>query len=430
MEEIAKTECTEVLSFAGYQEFEQAADRTALKIKEGFMEMGYILKIARDTQILAGSEYRNVEDFAQKRYDLDKGTVSRYIRIVERFSEGGCTHILRENYKQMGFAKLSLMLHMPDSIAEELLDTYSKQEIQEIKEEIDAEKEITDIEVAIEAAAEETDEEQENENSLCRALRQMGKEQRNICGRLHLCVNKETDRERMKESILDILAPAGDAIIMVRIPGTGRQMIAITDGRISVTNTRTGEKDIYTEEDLAKAAYNVFWGINSEEEPEEEPEETKAPEEPKKENKKQEAPKKRKDSRVTKAKQPKKQEAKEPEAPKEEIIEQPDEQAEGQMNTEDYPEAMPEELGFLKVAPVQLDERKENEGSDTERMRAAEVREKATRASMHAERLKNKLDGYMYGREISEQEVEELLEITDQIREMIEGMREVEKHLT
>ena len=143
---------TEVLAFARYQDLERAADRTAVKIKEGFMEMGYILKVARDTDILDGSGYAGHEEFAEKRYGLDKGTVSRYIRIVERFSVGGNSHVLQDGYRNIGFAKLSLMLHMPDAIAEEITESYSKQEVQAIKEEIDAEHAVSDIEVAIEAA--------------------------------------------------------------------------------------------------------------------------------------------------------------------------------------------------------------------------------------------------------------------------------------
>lgn len=44
------------------------------------------------------------------------------------------------------------MLHMPDAVAEEITGSYSKQEVQAIKEEIDAEHAVSDIEVAIEAA--------------------------------------------------------------------------------------------------------------------------------------------------------------------------------------------------------------------------------------------------------------------------------------
>ena len=97
MDGLVKTESMEVLAFAGYQEFEAAADRTAVKIKEGYMEMGYILKMARDTDILRESGYSGYEEFADKRYGLDKGTVSRYIRIVERFSVDGNSHVLKEN---------------------------------------------------------------------------------------------------------------------------------------------------------------------------------------------------------------------------------------------------------------------------------------------------------------------------------------------
>lgn len=166
---------TEVLAFARYQDLERAADRTAVKIKEGFMEMGYILKVARDTDILDGSGYAGHAEFAEKRYGLDKGTVSRYIRIVERFSVGGNSHVLQDGYRNIGFAKLSLMLHMPDAIAEEITGSYSKQEVQAIKEEIDAEHAVSDIEVAIEAAQVQ---EPEREGSLLeRAVRQLGREQ-------------------------------------------------------------------------------------------------------------------------------------------------------------------------------------------------------------------------------------------------------------
>lgn len=213
---------TELLAFAEYPDLEKAADRTAAKIKEGFMEMGYILKVARDTDILAGSGYGNHEEFAEKRYGLDKGTVSRYIRIVERFSVGGNSHMLQESYKNIGFAKLSLMLHMPDAIAEEITESYSKQEVQAIKEEIDAERAVSDIEVAIEDA--ETPEEKKTGNLLERALRQLGKEQPVIRRKLYGACRKEAG---LLPALLGILAPQGDAIYMVRVPGVGRLMISV-----------------------------------------------------------------------------------------------------------------------------------------------------------------------------------------------------------
>ena len=336
-EEISETG-TEVLKFAGYREFERAADQTAVKIKEGFMEMGYILKIARDTDILAGSGYQNFEEFAQRRYDLDKGTVSRYIRIVERFSEGGNSHILKENYRKMGFAKLSLMLHMPDAIAEELMDSLSKSEVLAIKEELDAESMISDIELAIEKAeaADERQEESaygeptEEESLLVRAAYQLMKDNPDIYKKVWQAV-----ADADFQLIPDILAPQGDAVIMVRVKGTGRLMIAIQGENVSVTVARTQEKEkcsmmemakmITTlcpvTEDTAETAYRFVFGIPMEQEtpePDKSAESKVAPVQPKE---------KRKESKVTKAKPAKKEQPKkEPPAAVVETEYLPDEQ--------------------------------------------------------------------------------------------------------
>ena len=241
---------TGLLAFARYPDLEKAADRTAAKIKEGFMEMGYILKVARDTDILAGSGYASHEEFAEKRYGLDKGTVSRYIRIVERFSVGGDSHVLQDGYRDIGFAKLSLMLHMPDAVAEEITGSYSKQEVQAIKEEIDAEHAVSDIEVAIEAA-----EAPEPEGSLLeRAIRQLGKEQQALYHRLH-DIHAIDGTAAM---VMDVLAPQGEAVYMVRIPGTGRLMISISGEAASVTNVRSGGKERYAAGDVQAAVAGIM----------------------------------------------------------------------------------------------------------------------------------------------------------------------------
>ena len=361
---------TEVLAFAGYNEFEAAADKTAIKIKEGFMEMGYILKIARDTDILIGSGYQSVEEFAQRRYDLDKGTVSRYIRIVERFSEGGDSHVLKENYRKMGFAKLSLMLHMPDAIAEELMESLSKNEVLAIKEELDAESVISDIELAIEKAEEQEAQEQtpqipvpaENDSMLQRAVYQLGKEHPEIYAKLWQAV-----MDADFQIIPDILAPQGDAVLMVRIPGTGRLMLTIQGDTVSVTAVRTQEKEKYSMMELSKAftalcqgiedtweaAYQSRYGILPEMEPEPEPvsptESKVAPVQPQKE--------KRKNSKVTKAKPPKKVKSAKKEqykeAPPAAVVEAEDsgntedEQIPGQDSILNHPEYMPD-----KTEPV------------------------------------------------------------------------------
>ena len=352
MDGLIKTENTEVLAFAGYQEFEAAADRTAVKIKEGYMEMGYILKMARDTDILRESEYSGYEEFAEKRYGLDKGTVSRYIRIVERFSEGGNSHVLKDNYKNMGFAKLSIMLHMPDAIAEELMDSLSKTEVQAIREELEAEEQVSDIELAIEKV--EAEEKKilppVEGNMLSRAVWQMGREHHEIYRKVWKAFEKAD-----KGSIKDILAPQGDAVITVRIPGTGRFQIFIKSD-VCVVNLRTQEKERYSMEDMiaeleqicpvagmfVEEAFKSVYDEDMETAKEPEKKEEVAPVQPKKE--------KRKESKVTKAKTEKPKPAA--------VVEtEENEKMPGQMSVEDYEGVVPE---------AQYEEVTEDAGTDVD----------------------------------------------------------------
>ena len=72
-----------------YAEYKRAFDEEMLKSAEGFVRIGYLLRRARDTQVLWDSGYANVFEFAQAEYGLDKSQVSRFININIRFSEGG-----------------------------------------------------------------------------------------------------------------------------------------------------------------------------------------------------------------------------------------------------------------------------------------------------------------------------------------------------
>lgn len=330
----------EVLAFAGYNDFEAAADRTAVKIKEGFMEMGYILKIARDTDILAGSEYTSHEDFAAKRYDLDKGTVSRYIRIVERFSVDGNSHLLKDNYKNMGFSKLSLMLHMPDAIAEELMDSLSKTDVLAIKEELDAEAQITDIELAIEQAETPVPEHATEGTLLQKTIRQLGREQPDLYRKIWqaLSANAFTD-------IAEILAPHGDAVYMVRIPGMGRIMLSIQGDDVSVTAVRTQDKERHIMEEVHDAWRRICYlhlGTAENSYREEYGEEMQSQEAPAPQNAgvaPVQPPQPRKQSKVTKANTRK---SKEPAVSPAAVVHEQEEQLPGQMEVTDFPELMPE----------------------------------------------------------------------------------------
>lgn len=355
-----------------YQEYKKELDAVLTRTAEDFVQIGYLLKVARDTNVLAESGYATVTDFARAEYGIDKTQVSRFISINDRFSEDGYSDHLLPSYKGFGYAKLTLMLQIPDEINEALPPTLSKAEIQDIKDEVDAESKVTDIEVEIEKAeaAAVTDWSilPPEGSPLKRNLWQLGKEQENLFRKLWEICNK--GQYPRSASIMDALIPQGDAVYTVRIPGERRTQIIINSDGATVINLKTLERSKYIPQDIC---YEVEELLNGGSSPEEQykmlygedliPEEPEiAPVQPN-ETPKEKKPEKRKESRVTKAntekKKPKEPEKKPeqmtipgaaPEEPQTQVNDSPsgetdaDDQVPGQTDLEnDFPQYCPSE---------------------------------------------------------------------------------------
>lgn len=97
-----------------------------------FVHIGYRLKQIRDSGMYDGAE--DIFEFAQKEYGLSKSTVSRFIAINEKFSEGGNSLELREEYRNIGSSKLSEMLTLPDADCMLITERTTVREIRELKE--------------------------------------------------------------------------------------------------------------------------------------------------------------------------------------------------------------------------------------------------------------------------------------------------------
>lgn len=140
----------EIQNISTFEELKQNLNTELNKAAISFIRIGYLLKVARDTDILKDSEYTSVNDFAKHEYGLDASQVSRFMSINDRFAIGGYSEQLKIGYQEYGWSKLSLMLTLPDEINEELSPEMSKSDIQAIKEEYDEESKITDLEVMME----------------------------------------------------------------------------------------------------------------------------------------------------------------------------------------------------------------------------------------------------------------------------------------
>lgn len=329
-----------------YKEYKAELDSELQRTAEGFVRIGYLLKVARDTNVLAESGYKTVAEFAEAEYNLDKTQVSRFISINDKFSEGGYSDHLLPTYQGFGYAKLTLMLQLPDAVNEALTPSYSKAEIQSIKEELDEEKKTTDLEIIMEAPYRQ-------EKSLFEEVIYK------LCHdepALFACLHDEALEcsGNMKHFQL-LMAPSGEKTYSVRVTGIGRILLMLNDASgCRAVNSRTGELENITWQQLREACeqltgfphhtdstaggkwtelYGEPYPLNTQE---------KAKVAPVQQNKtlKNESKEARKEVKVQKAKTEKpKTEVNEPE---EAAVE---EQIPGQTNIEtDFPELMPEPL--------------------------------------------------------------------------------------
>lgn len=229
------------LQLSNYQEYKEALDNQLKSAAEGFVRIGYLLKLARDTDILAGSGYANVNEFAKAEYSMDKSMVSRFININTKFAENGCSEYLKEQYRGFGYAKLAIMLQLPDVINETLTPDLSKSEIQSIKDEVDEERKVSDIEVLIEG---EKEEQKVLDSNLAKALHQLCEDEPDLFVQLY----KEFKELGGLEDIKEILAPADTKIYSIRLQGIGRVMLSLqTDEKyIFVIKVRENIKEQYT----------------------------------------------------------------------------------------------------------------------------------------------------------------------------------------
>lgn len=346
----------ELEELKNYSEYKAALDKQIKESAEGFVKIGYLLKLAKDTDILKDSQYSNVIEFARAEYGLDKTMVSRFISINDRFSENGNSPVLKTAYQGFGYAKLAIMLQLPDELNEELTPEYSKREIQTLKAEVDEEKKISDLEVYAEGTDTEKTELEQIIYKIC---------EENI--QVYESIYDAVTHEKLNaDNIVDMFAPAEDMIYSVRIQGAGRKAVSFKQGEdIAVVSLRTSEKDTYNPQEVYIATMNIAGRniINSEADAKTVWQQIYAKEYPEKKplvapvqhSSKADIKRPEKKTKVVKAKQeeihdiektvPKASpiETQEPEKPIKTEAEPVDEQVEGQKNIADYPDVMPVE---------------------------------------------------------------------------------------
>lgn len=360
-----------------YSEFKTALDTEMNKAAESFVKIGYLLKIARDTDILAESGYNSLTEFAQAEYNLDKSQVSRFIAINDNYSVDGYSDRLMTEYSGYGYSKLAMMLTLPAAVVSELTPSYSKSDIQALKEEVAAEEAISPMEVYLEGEKEEL----EDASLLYQAMYQLFLENP------ELYMHETVDADAM----FDALAPAGESIYTVRIQGVGRIMISCKEDRVNLVNVRTNNVEICTWEQVTEEYTKLFGSCTWEERygrpypvKSEPAAEKTVPVETVKEKK----PKKPK---VTKAKVTSEPVITRSEAKFDEASHEP---IEGQDTIDEHPEYLPEQTASEDDNMAAEDDETETQAPDEENELLLELEERRTKASRTAKSIAEYLDDY------------------------------------
>ena len=226
----------EVIGFSNYKQYKESLDQELSRSAESFVRIGYLLKVARDTNILYESGYETVTQFAEAEYNLRPDQVTRFMQINDRYSEGGYGEKLQDAYKGMGYTKLVEMLQLPLAVAQELTPEFTREEIKEIRSEVEEEEKITDLEVMMEPKDWDG-----KIPILQQVIIQLGHDNLEWYKKVYDWAQGEKDRKKFKW----VMDPSGSTVYSIRVRGLGKFLLSVKEKEEQAVlyNVRENEKE-------------------------------------------------------------------------------------------------------------------------------------------------------------------------------------------
>lgn len=239
------------LAYTAYEVFKRDFDRVMTRAVGNFVEIGYLLKVARDTDILASSQYSTMGEFAQANYKISESQASRFIAIADQYGDGSGS--LLPQYRQYSYSLLTEMLTLPGPVAEAITPDMTRDEVREIKSVVAEEEKISDIEVLIE-------EKMGTGDLLVDMLQLWLHENPDVYKQIYESAEQADAPGGSREVMEGAYAPHGVAILSARIPGTGAVMLSFKGGdELPVLiQVRSQEKRKITWEELDEATSYIM----------------------------------------------------------------------------------------------------------------------------------------------------------------------------
>ena len=116
-----------------YEEAKSILREKMDNLKMSFIAAGYYLKYIRDHEQFREDGYESIWEFAEDNYGIKKSTASRWMSMNDKFSQGGNSPILAEEFRGFEKSQLQEMLYLNDKQIETVTPDMTVKEIREVR---------------------------------------------------------------------------------------------------------------------------------------------------------------------------------------------------------------------------------------------------------------------------------------------------------
>lgn len=116
-----------------YEEAKSVLREKMDNLKMSFIAAGYYLKYIRDHEQYREDGYESIWEFAEDNYGIKKSTASRWMSMNDKFSKGGNSPILAEEFREFEKSQLQEMLYLEDKQIETVTPDMTVKEIREVR---------------------------------------------------------------------------------------------------------------------------------------------------------------------------------------------------------------------------------------------------------------------------------------------------------
>lgn len=113
------------------QDLEKTLTVALRKTANGTIQIGYLLKQLKEKAI-----YDNWENYVQERFHISISAASRFMKLNDKYGDGGSGMYMSEKYKDMSTGVLIEMLNMPPELEKQVTPDMTVKQVRNLKKQV------------------------------------------------------------------------------------------------------------------------------------------------------------------------------------------------------------------------------------------------------------------------------------------------------